>query len=216
MTDTNKMRNLLAAATPLPWAVSYGDESWAVVGTKPDGTPDLWARRTVFDDGSAAGEYSPSCKGPTRDLIVAAVNALPALLDELDAARAEVATVDAAISDRGVSERDCGLPLAKRVDNLILDLKQCRFDLAAAEMENAKLRAQLQADDQRAWESLGKPEGTHDTTNVQRLCAEVERLRSDMREAVELLGAFQFTVAPGELGLHERRTALLEKHKETP
>ena len=39
-------------------------------------------------------------------------------------------------------------------------------------------RAQLQADDQRAWETLGKPEGTHDTTNVQRLCAEVERLRA--------------------------------------
>ena len=99
MTDTNKMRNLLAAATPLPWAVSYGDESWAVVGTKPDGTPDLWARRTVFDDGSAAGEYSPSCKGPTRDLIVAAVNALPALLDELDAARADVEQMRAAMRE---------------------------------------------------------------------------------------------------------------------
>ena len=37
--------------------------------------------------------------------------------------------------------------------------------------------AQLHADDQRAWEALGKPEGTYDTTNVQRLCAEVERLR---------------------------------------
>jgi hypothetical protein len=90
VTDTNELRKLLSAATPGPWAVSYGDESWVVVRTKPDGTPDLWARRTVFDDGSAAGEYSPSCKGPTRDLIVAAVNALPALLDELDAARAEV------------------------------------------------------------------------------------------------------------------------------
>jgi hypothetical protein len=43
--------------------------------------------------------------------------------------------------------------------------------------ERDAARAQLQADDQRAWESLGKPEGTYDTTNVQRLCAEVERLR---------------------------------------
>lgn len=43
--------------------------------------------------------------------------------------------------------------------------------------EIAKMRAQLQADDQRAWEALGRPGGTHDTTNVQRLCAEVERLR---------------------------------------
>lgn len=48
-----------------------------------------------------------------------------------------------------------------------------------AKMLNAydALRAQLHADDQRAWEALGKPEGTHDTTNVQRLCAEVEHLR---------------------------------------
>jgi len=28
MTDTNELRKLLAAATPGPWAVSYGDESW--------------------------------------------------------------------------------------------------------------------------------------------------------------------------------------------
>ena len=89
MTDTNELRKLLAAATPLPWAVSYGDESWVVVGTKPDGAPDLWARRTVFDDGSAWGEYGPSCTGATRDLIVAAVNAMPALLDELDRLRAK-------------------------------------------------------------------------------------------------------------------------------
>lgn len=90
MTDTNELRKLLAAATPLPWAVSYEDESWEVVQTKPDGTPDLVARRTAFDDGSAYGRYAPSCNGPTRDLIVAAVNSMPAMLDELDAARAEV------------------------------------------------------------------------------------------------------------------------------
>ena len=167
MTDTNKMRNLLAAATPLPWAVSYGDESWAVVGTKPDGTPDLWARRTVFDDGSAAGEYGPSCTGATRDLIVAAVNALPALLDELDAARAEL---------RRMSEWHDQI-----ADAVPCDVAGPHYGIVEwhrivlAERDAA--RALLQADDQRAWEALGKPEGTHDTTNVQRLCAEVERLR---------------------------------------
>lgn len=46
----------------------------------------------------------------------------------------------------------------------------------ASELDAA--RAQLHADDHRAWEALGRPEGTYDTTNVQRLCAEVERLRS--------------------------------------
>ena len=44
--------------------------------------------------------------------------------------------------------------------------------------ERDAARAQLHADDQRAWETLGKPEGTYDTTHVQRLCAEVEQLRS--------------------------------------
>lgn len=90
MADINKLRKLLAAATPTPWAVSHGDESWEVVQTKPDGTPDFGARRRAFDDGSAGGEYGPSCNVLTRDLIVAAVNALPSLLDELDALRARI------------------------------------------------------------------------------------------------------------------------------
>lgn len=102
--------------------------------------------------------------------------------------RAEVAAIDAAISDRGVAERDCGLPLDQRIDNILVDLKQCRFDLAASEMENAKLRAQLQADDERAWETLGRPEGTHETTNVQRLCAEVEQIKADRDSLLRIIG----------------------------
>ena len=51
---------------------------------------------------------------------------------------------------------------------------------------------------------------------IKRLRSEVERVRADLREAVELLGAFNITIAPGELNLHERRTALLATHKETP
>ena len=97
MTDTNELRKLLAAATPTPWAVSHGDESWEVVQTKPDGTPDFGARRTAFDDGSAGGEYGPSCNTLTRDLIVAAVNALPSLLDELDALRARIKSLEGCI-----------------------------------------------------------------------------------------------------------------------
>jgi hypothetical protein len=90
MTDTNELRKLLAAAMPVPWTVSHGEDSWEVVGTKPDAMPYFWARRTAFDDGSAGGEYGASCTVATRDLIVAAVNALPALLDELDDARADL------------------------------------------------------------------------------------------------------------------------------
>ena len=50
---------------------------------------------------------------------------------------------------------------------------------------------------------------------LRKLLGELDELRADMREAVELLGAFNITIAPGELNLHERRTALLAKHKET-
>ena len=93
MTDTNELRKLLAAATPLPWIVHEDDYfgSWSVTGPANDPVPG-WGRTEpeAFDDGSAHGEYGPSCKKPTRDLIVAAVNALPALLDELDAARADL------------------------------------------------------------------------------------------------------------------------------
>ena len=141
-----------------------------------------------------------------------------AIVQERDAARAEVAAVEAAICDRGVSERDCGLPLAERVDHILLDLKQCRFDLAASEMENAKLRAQLHADDQRAWEALGKPEGTYTTTNVQRLCAEVERLR-------DMLSRLCFAVERSTIGhgvyeewyeIEEAAREIIDAAKETP
>ena len=83
--------------------------------------------------------------------------------------------------------------------------------------ERDAVRAQLQADDQRAWETLGKPEGTHDTTNVQRLCAEVERLRADMREAVELLESASPNMGDAEWDeWGSKVNKLLAKHKETP
>jgi len=45
----------------------------------------------AFDDGSACGEYSARCSVTNRDLIVAAVNALPELLDEIERLKAELA-----------------------------------------------------------------------------------------------------------------------------
>ena len=58
-----------------------------------------------------------------------------------------------------------------------LELDAVRAEVERLRAERDAARAQLHADDQRAWEALGRPGGTHDTTNVQRLCAEVERLR---------------------------------------
>lgn len=93
-------------------------------------------------------------------------------------------------------------------------------DAARAEVERLRAerdaaRAQLQADDQRAWETLGKPEGTYDTTHVQRLCAEVERLRSDMREAMGLLRAASPNMGDAEWDeWGSKVNKLLAKHEE--
>lgn len=51
--------------------------------------------------------------------------------------------VDRAISDRGVAERDCSLPIGERVANIIGELKQWRHECATEAMENEKLRAEV-------------------------------------------------------------------------
>ena len=45
-------------------------------------------------------------------------------------AERQLAEVSSAIADRGVYERDCTLPIGARVDNVILDLRESRHDLA--------------------------------------------------------------------------------------
>ena len=94
MTDTNELRKLLDAATPLPWIVQKDDywDSWSVTGPAPEHVPGWQTRESeAFDDGSAQGDYRATCTCDTRDLIVAAVNGLPAMLDELDELRAFLA-----------------------------------------------------------------------------------------------------------------------------
>ena len=101
-------------------------------------------------------------------------------------------------------------------------------DMQRLRAERDALRTQLHADDQRAWEALGKPEGTHETTNVQRLCAEVERLRDMLARlciAVERatigFGVYEewYEIHDYDLlALRERMIearALLAKHEET-
>lgn len=77
-----RLRELERAATPGPWAVRDGDDYWKVIqrgGHRHD---------TAFSDGTAGGEYSPDCSDETRDFLIAARNALPALLDVAAAAQA--------------------------------------------------------------------------------------------------------------------------------
>lgn len=91
-----------------------------------------------------------------------------AIAAELLAARARIAKLE---QEPPMQLVDCahGLDLQRIRDDL-QSLNDCRKD-------NKRLRAQMHADDQRAWETLGRPEGTFSATNVQRLCAEVERMR---------------------------------------
>ena len=128
---------------------------------------------------------------------------------------------DRIINDEQLREMATADPLALAIC-ASLGLPACCGSLADAAKqltdERDAARAQLHADDQRAWEALGRPEGTHETTNVQRLCAEVERLRADLREAMALLRAYckdRQNITDWR-PIWERAFELVEKHKETP
>ena len=77
MTDTYHLRALLAAATPGPWECEYLP------------APDNFHRLTAPSvPGAFAVAYVESCYDMDVSLIAAAVNALPTLLDRLDALEA--------------------------------------------------------------------------------------------------------------------------------
>ena len=80
MTTTDRLRALLAEATPGPWDVD---------DIHPDHCAQSpWGHKTVtFGPGSVALALMSPEDQPTAALIVAAVNALPALLDVVEAAR---------------------------------------------------------------------------------------------------------------------------------
>lgn len=62
-------------------------------------------------------------------------------------------------------------PIYADCEKEVKELKQKILELQG---HNKQLRQQLEQDDLRAWEALGKPEGTYDTTNVERLCKQIE------------------------------------------
>lgn len=74
-----ELERLEREATPGPWLVEDKRGWWRVRG--PGGV--------AFDDGSACNEYNAECDADTRDLIVAARNALPQLLAEVRRLRDE-------------------------------------------------------------------------------------------------------------------------------
>ncbi len=76
--DINQLRDLLAQATPGPWAVHYG---YKLPHIKADDG------RYILEAGTV---YGPRTKADAA-LIVAAMNALPSLLDEVERLRADAA-----------------------------------------------------------------------------------------------------------------------------
>ncbi len=85
MTDIEKLRELLAAATPGPWKHIPGKRMVFVVAPECH----VYSNR---DNDDGEGPYHPNTiKRWNADaaLIVAAVNALPAMCNEIDALRAD-------------------------------------------------------------------------------------------------------------------------------
>ncbi len=84
--DTQKLREFIRRAVPLPWTLATSN-SWRRILSRdgaavcspcnqPDGHPDL--------------HFPGDAEGPTAQLLIEAANALPALLDHIEAQRAEI------------------------------------------------------------------------------------------------------------------------------
>lgn len=109
--DLATLERLLAAGTARPWRVEY-DDRWSRPGGErrvtgvyaPDTTEDFGAgpenvqNRIIETDG---GHYEP--RQPDADLIVAAVNALPALLRIARAAEAFIEATDSTLDEHNGS-----------------------------------------------------------------------------------------------------------------
>lgn len=94
-TDTDALRALIAGATPGPWAVATGTD-----GTRPFAINA--ERGGIVNWGGIARRNS---EGPANAaLIAAAVNALPGLLDELDALRVDAERWRWFVANRGMPD----------------------------------------------------------------------------------------------------------------
>jgi chromosome segregation ATPase len=156
--DAKALRGLLATATPGPWAVAGSDKSvltrqhddelgasWFVVGSRPDAT-----------------------------LIVAAVNALPALLDEREGMREDLEEFEV-VRDELRSARDM-------VENYDEDRNKAWKERDAIAADNARLRGEVE----RLNEQFQRERDLYVSTANERdaaiaKLAEVEREKMDAR-----------------------------------
>lgn len=117
--DTQKLRDLIRQACPLPWTLATSNSWRRIVDpyhvpvcspcTQPDGHPDL-----AFPGG---------IEGPTASLLIEAVNALPGLLDIIEALEGQVAEY-ARIADQTRAETDA------RIDAQAAEIARLRVALA--------------------------------------------------------------------------------------
>lgn len=75
MNILDRLKKIIAQATPGPWAVNQ------------DGAEEWWYSDTILGEGGAGGALA-SCTEGNAELIVTAINALPALLEVAEAAKA--------------------------------------------------------------------------------------------------------------------------------
>ncbi len=117
--DTKYIRAQISRASPLPWMLATSNSWCRIVDAshapvcspcnQPDGHPDL-----LFAGGS---------EGVNADLLLRAVNTLPALLDELEGAQAHVALLKASLNQATGEAEESGraLTLAGKVNKRLTD-----------------------------------------------------------------------------------------------
>lgn len=122
-TQTERLKELLAKATPGPWVVAEKPKYDHILSA--DG-------RYIFEPGR------PVVQRQDAQVIVAAVNALPELLVDLEAARRELAEVRERMSER---EHDMHMRIRAGYDQTVADLWKAHCK--GIESERDQLRAEL-------------------------------------------------------------------------
>jgi hypothetical protein len=106
MIDLDAIERRANAATAGPWAVYEKPDPWGYWTVQDaDG-------KDVFDDGSAGGEYGPSCSIEDRDFLVAARTDVPALI-----ARVRELETHLRIERENVAELEERLVLCQRTND---------------------------------------------------------------------------------------------------
>lgn len=101
MTDTNELRKLLEKATPLPWrevVTRYERQGECIESASLD---DVGCPTRVVDASSSGMEGGGFVRGEDLRLVVSAINALPSMLDQLEARSEEAQRLNRIIGDSG-------------------------------------------------------------------------------------------------------------------